>query len=287
MLQNSILSPILINDAAVDIIEINYVSTGRESYCAPHVHTWFEMNYTTENSMVTGVGPDVFRVNENELLLIPPGIEHYHTYDPLKPYACFVLQWILRENDSLPKSEGNGFLDFLNKLSNAKPHAMKDIYGISDLFEKALKEAENPYNPVSLQLIMVKIITVMAGLCSGQSAMMYKKDVGLSSLVRKVEMLLNDSSLKELTVDTIARSLHMSYGHLARTYKKQTGNTILERLNQIRIEKSKEYLLNTDYSIKELSFKAGFESQFYFSRLFRLKTGMTPSEFRHQRPAAD
>lgn len=283
ILQNSLLSPVIINDASIDIIEINYVSTGRESYCAPHVHTWFEMNYTTKNSMYTGVDSDVFIVCENEFLLIPPGIEHYHTYNPLAPYECLVLRWILKKSSSLPNNGENSFFDFLNKLSFSKPHAVKDIYGISNFFELMLKEAENPHNSVSLQLLMVKIIAALSEICSDRSILTVKKDIGFNSLVRKVEVLLNDNSLKEHTVDAIARSLHMSYGHLTRVYKKQTGITIVERLNQIRIENSKELLLNTDYSIKEISFKVGFDSQFYFSRLFRLKTGMTPSEFRQKR----
>ena len=283
ILQNSLLSPVIINDAIIDIIEINHVITGKSSYCAPHVHTWFEMNYSTRNSMVTGVDNDVFKVSENEFLLIPPGVEHYHTYDPLQPYECFVLRWIMERNSCVQNNGENSFFDFLNELRNYKPHAVKDVYGICDSFELLLKDADNRCNPVSMQLLMARIISFLSWLCADKSASMVKKDAEMHSLVRKVEVLLNDNFIRELSVDAIARSLHISYGHLTRVYKKHTGITILERMNQIRVEKSKELLLNTDYSIKEISFKVGFESQFYFSRLFRLKTGMSPSEFRQKR----
>jgi AraC-like DNA-binding protein len=44
--------------------------------------------------------------------------------------------------------------------------------------------------------------------------------------------------------------------------------------------RARELLLTTDQSIKEISFQLGFDSIYYFSRFFKQKTGMSPSEFR-------
>jgi AraC-like DNA-binding protein len=279
-LQNSLLSPILINDALIDIIEVNVTDTGKATICAPHTHTWFEMNYTTKNPMWTTIDNETFEINEGEFFLIPPGIEHSHTYDPNTPNTCIVLRWMIRKNPQVNENKLESLYINLNRLNTLKPQAIKDNYKLLQLFEQIFEEAVNSHSSVSLQLLLVKIMTTLAELTTDKTITIYDKDKSKTSLIRKVEVILNDNTVKELTVDSIARSLHMSYGHLSRIYKKEAGITILERFNKIRLEKATELLLNTNYSIKEIAFKVGFSSQFYFSRLFHEKMGITPSDFR-------
>jgi AraC-like DNA-binding protein len=48
----------------------------------------------------------------------------------------------------------------------------------------------------------------------------------------------------------------------------------------LKIHKAKELLTNTNKSVKEIAFELNFESNFYFSKLFKEKVGLTPGEFR-------
>lgn len=279
-LQSNLLKPVLINDALIDIIEVNMVDTARSSYCAAHTHTWFEMNYVIKNPMWTSIADETFQINEGEFFLIPPGIEHSHVYDPDFPNICIIMRWVVSKNTSSTENKVDSFFEILNRLNTLKPHAITDNYHLLKLFELILEEADKGSSSISMQLLLIKIITILSDLTSDRTVVMVNKAIGKTNLVRKVEVLLNDDTFKDLHVHSIARSLHMSYGHLSRMYKKEAGITISERLNKIRLENATELLLNTNYSIKEISFKVGFSSQFYFSRLFHEKLGMTPSEYR-------
>ena len=53
-----------------------------------------------------------------------------------------------------------------------------------------------------------------------------------------------------------------------------------EQLNRIRIEESKQLLLNTDYSLADIALAMGFVDQSYFCKVFKRIVGLTPGKFR-------
>ena len=50
---------------------------------------------------------------------------------------------------------------------------------------------------------------------------------------------------------------------------------------RLKMERAKDYLLNTDLSCKEITFRLGFDSASYFNKMFRLYEGITPIQFRN------
>ena len=63
-------------------------------------------------------------------------------------------------------------------------------------------------------------------------------------------------------------------------FKKYTGVPPVQYHLDLKILRAKEMLLYTDKSIKEISFEMGFQSIYYFSRVFKNKLGISPSEIR-------
>lgn len=83
-----------------------------------------------------------------------------------------------------------------------------------------------------------------------------------------------------LTLDILAEMCHGSPFHLQRTFKKITGISPIEYIQQFRVVKAAEQLLQTNQSIKEISTAVGIENPEYFATLFKKKTGFTPTEYR-------
>ncbi|GAL67223.1 helix-turn-helix domain-containing protein [Jejuia pallidilutea] len=86
---------------------------------------------------------------------------------------------------------------------------------------------------------------------------------------------------KSINLRTIASSLGVSYSKFRIDFKTQTGISPLQYYILIKIEKSKELLLNTNKSQKEIAYELGFESDVYFNRLFKRKTGVAPGKYRN------
>lgn len=78
----------------------------------------------------------------------------------------------------------------------------------------------------------------------------------------------------------LSKSMGKSYDAISHLFSSEEGTTIEKYLIEYRIEKTKELLLYTEYSLTEISFKLGFSSTAHVSRQFKQYTGMTPSQFK-------
>jgi AraC-like DNA-binding protein len=83
------------------------------------------------------------------------------------------------------------------------------------------------------------------------------------------------------TMEQCGKALNMSGHYLSDLLKLETGKTIKEHIHLKLIDKAKHQLLNSTISVKSLAYDLGFEYPQYFSRLFKNKTGMSPSEYRN------
>lgn len=82
------------------------------------------------------------------------------------------------------------------------------------------------------------------------------------------------------TVQYLAEALHVSPGYLSSLLKVLTGQSAQQHIHNKLIEKAKEKLTTTALSVSEIAYELGFEHSQSFSKLFKSKTNVSPSEFR-------
>lgn len=80
-----------------------------------------------------------------------------------------------------------------------------------------------------------------------------------------------------------ARELNVSYSWFRKRFKTETGLSPGNYYLQLKIEQAREQLANTELPVKHIAYELNFESAFHFSRMFKQKTGMKPSEYRKLR----
>ncbi len=96
-----------------------------------------------------------------------------------------------------------------------------------------------------------------------------------------IEEFLNQNySNNAVTMSMIAASLGFESSYLRRVYKLTTGMTIMQKLEMIRIEQAKVYLMSGKYQSQEIAEMVGFSDAFYFSKRFKKVCGVSPSEYR-------
>ena len=84
----------------------------------------------------------------------------------------------------------------------------------------------------------------------------------------------------DLTLTQMAEYTNLSISHFSSLFKRYTGETLITYINQVRVEKAKELLRNTNDKIYTIAEEVGFSSQSYFIRVFKNITGMSPNEYR-------
>jgi two-component system response regulator YesN len=85
---------------------------------------------------------------------------------------------------------------------------------------------------------------------------------------------------EELTLDTIAREVLLSSSYLGQLFKKEVGSSIVDYIQEQRMEQAKRYLTSGEFRNYELAEKVGFSNYPYFCTMFKKHTGMTPNQFR-------
>lgn len=94
----------------------------------------------------------------------------------------------------------------------------------------------------------------------------------------------NSGEIKEKGLPTVTQcgeALNISGYYLSDLLKAETGKSTKEHIQLHLVEKAKNILLNSNQSIGEIAFHFGFEYPQNFSKLFKVKTGMSPSEYRN------
>lgn len=109
-----------------------------------------------------------------------------------------------------------------------------------------------------------------------------KDDFHNSDKIKKVYDYIQEHFSQTITLNEISELVNMSPVSFNRFIKKRTGQTFVHYLNDTRISFASRWLLETDLSIGEISFKCGFNNIANFNRLFKKAKNCTPKEFKKQ-----
>lgn len=99
-------------------------------------------------------------------------------------------------------------------------------------------------------------------------------------LVERAKKLITNNYNKSFETKKIAQMLGLSNTHLVRLFKHYYGMTISEYLIELRIKEATRLLTHTDTEITKIALDAGFQSMSNFYKIFRMRTGLTPKEYR-------
>ena len=137
--------------------------------------------------------------------------------------------------------------------------------------------------PPALQQIMAGLLfEILATVYSDQQGGLGDTHRG-SDAVRQAMRWMIGNHNGHMDMRDLADRLHLSYSYFRRTFKQQTGMSPHQYWMELKIARARTLLNDPTLSIKEVAFRAGFDSQQYFSRLLKERLGYSPGEFRARR----
>lgn len=232
----------------------------------------FQLVYITEGKGLYWTHPKKpQKVEAGNIIVVLPGL--WHNYFPL-PEIGWVEHWV-SFNGKITKT----WLE-KNLLSKKRLILQPNVNEhVLTLFEELLNVAQTapPYaNQIQAGLAM-QILANTLSLIQHRQDTVRESDF---SIIEKAKCYLHDHWNQEVDVEELAESLNISYRHFRRLFKSSTGVPPQQYILNLKINQAKR-LLEGPFTIKKIAYKAGFTDPYHFSRLFKQKTRMSPSEWRN------
>ena len=230
----------------------------------------FQINYITKGEGVLETKSGKYSVSEGSVIIILPGM--WHRYRPSaegwkEHYIGFNGSFAnhIFENEFFPFKSPVLTIRFNERL-------LQSFYELFDL----ISSEKAGYQQICSGLIIYLLSTVIS----------IKKNENfagkqIEQTIQKARLIIRENLDKNLNIEQLASDLNIDYSIFRKVFKQYTGISPGQYHLSLRIRQAKDLLINTDLSIKEISYRLGFESIFYFSRVFKLKTGINPTAFKN------
>ncbi len=225
---------------------------------------------------------------EGTLLFSAPGQSFTITpetdIEPPNGWGLYFHPDLIRTHDLARKMKDYNYFDYSLfeglHISDDEKHILEDI------LEKINREFSGNIDKHTERLI-VSNLELFLNYCQRfydrQFVMRSKFDKGILAKFQKILINHFDNPLIDAfpTVHQLAESLSLSPKYLSDFLKKETGMNAQQHIHYQMVETAKDRLLDPELkTISEISYSLGFEYPQYFSRIFKKKTGLTPSEYR-------
>jgi AraC-like DNA-binding protein len=216
-------------------------------------------------------------VTEGTCFFLYPGVWHRYKPDPGSGWEEF---WVGFNGFYVAQLMGNGFFD---RQSPIVPLGMnKDILV---LFRSLIEtvQASLPGYPQQIAAITMQLL----GLINNVREHHEYNDDPVGKLISKAKFIIQESFEDTLDMEKLAQALPMGYSSFRKAFRRVTGESPNQYHLNLRLERAKNLLTTTVLNTSEIADQTGFESVFYFSRLFKKKNGISPTEFRKNSAQTD
>lgn len=180
-----------------------------------------------------------------------------------------------------------GFFSYAaNEALHLSPREEDQIEAIAS---SIADEYHNNHDQFSKEIILSQLSTLLKYANRFYERQFLNRKGFSNSLMERIDRYMDDyfdraePSMEGIpSIEAMARSLGMSQRYLSDTLKKETGRTSKDHLQLYLINRAKHSLLAPDKSIADVAYELGFEYPQYFSRLFKKKEGISPTEYREK-----
>jgi AraC-like DNA-binding protein len=137
--------------------------------------------------------------------------------------------------------------------------------------------------PMKQHEAVVKLLTIFAQHLSMLSnQVVVQQENAEPPVIIKAKEFIQEHQTENLRLGHVARACNTSTFYFCKMFKKVTGINFTDYLSRVRIEKSKNLLLNPNLRVSEIAFEVGFQSLTHFNRVFKKILGQSPTEYRGQ-----
>ncbi len=151
---------------------------------------------------------------------------------------------------------------------------------IIENYQKIIKLIKDK-NPGFQYIASGILIQILGQLFASKKYQIFEGKI-IENQIKQAKIMIMESLYSVISQEGIAKNIGMGYSSYRKRFKEYTGVSPTQYQIQLRLNKAKDLLVTTNKPLKTIAIDLGFESPDYFLRLFKQKTGFTPSDFREK-----
>lgn len=281
------MKPFIINKTPYLSNSTGYFMINDQQMLGPHKHEFFELTYIVDGEIEHTIDNQKSVIKSGNYFFVDIGTAH--SYRPINGKTCLLWNFLFLPQMIDGALAGCGrFSSLLNSyyirlgsissISSPENHIFFDDSGsvrekLSRLSEEYTKK-QCGYDEMARCLLISIMIETIRKLDP-------EKFDDQTKLSRAVSEYLRAHYTEPVRLAEIAKKLHYNPTYLSARFKKDTGITVGQCCQRIRIEQSCRLLVDTELKITEIARSVGYENQKFFNRIFKSFTHMTPREYRY------
>ncbi len=254
------------------------VSTKSASTHRPHGRSDYQLIY-----IASGRGNFVFHgvktmVPAGNMILFRPGVEQNYFYKDTDKTNAY---WVHFSGSHVEEIlEECGITQDMTVIHTGTSLEYKNIF--QEMIQE-LKLCKKHYEEVLANRFQYMLYLVHRAINIQQRAQNSILISELEETIRYFHMNYN----KPLSIEEYAAQHHMSISWFIRSFREYTGSTPTQYLLTLRISNAKSLLQTTKHNVTEIARIVGYDNPFYFSRIFKKHTGLSPSQYREENQKQD
>ncbi len=227
------------------------------SYISPRPIPYYDLTFVLEGSITYVVDNNEYVLNKNDAIFIKSGMKRERLKtDKQVWYVSFNFEAVDDFDPALPVLISNSFSSDMKKLIQVFPcnHIPPDKF--------SRPKVTNLLNFILLELLEKN---------SRKSQNAY---------INKIIEIIDERLTEKLTLQDISTELNLSKEYISYIFKKETGKTLINYINEQKMLVAKEFVTNSGMSLVEIAQTLSFDNYNYFSRLFKKYFDCTPKDVR-------
>ncbi len=245
-----------------------------------HTHNFFQYFYILSGEGNLSIGGSDFDVIEGELYLVPVGVEHSIMARNDRGFKTIEIKFI-------PSNP-----DLLRRLSRL-PFQLRDIdpkipYILKDIVLEAHRKELFFEDIINIRFAEIMLYLLRRDTCETTNRVWMEKDycevetqktkVMFDSLIKH----MRDNIEAPMEISEIAKLSGFSEAYFCTVFKENFGMSPGQYIQNLKLNKAKEYMLYSDLNITQIAYNIGFQSLHYFSRFFKKHEGISPQKYMHK-----
>ncbi|WP_274361990.1 AraC family transcriptional regulator [Paenibacillus thermotolerans] len=257
-----------------------------------HVHDFVELVYIVSGNGKHMFENDSYDIRGGDVLFINPG--EAHTYqlsegESLEIVNCLFVPDLVQHtclhglgiSDSADFCYMKPFLSthqhFNHRLQLDGEGASRVLHLLDDMIREYEKH-ESGYSTM-LRIKLLELLVLLSRYFTKKTSLNPRSN-GKKLLIQRIIGYLNRNYEKKLSINLLSDLFNLSPRQLNRVFKEETGMTIFEMIHNIRVEKAKQLLSESDEKVITIAGNIGYEDPAFFNRLFQRKVGCPPGKYR-------